>query len=59
LTDVDATLRADGFSLESFGVQIHENTALVQHLALPVNAWRDEPLDYDALVQKSFERMLA
>jgi len=58
LAEPDATLLEDGFASLGFRVVVHENTAAVHHLALPVNAWKDQPLGYDALVQKIYDRML-
>lgn len=59
LADANSTLTADGFAIDGFTVAIHENTATLRHLTLPLNDWADEHLDYDALVEKATNKMCA
>jgi len=59
LADATAVLAADGFELEGVQINVHENTPTAHHLALYVNFWEDEVLDYDALVEKTYKRMLS
>lgn len=59
IADATDVLAADGFGVEGVRIKVWENTPTTHHLALPVNRWKDEGLDYDALLARYIERMMA
>jgi hypothetical protein len=59
IADATDVLGVDGFGVEGVRIKVWENTPTTYHLALPVNRWKEEGLDYDALLERYVERMLA